>query len=267
VVVFKESQNMAGAYGIAITGTMVITTYLFWFYLRKVRNCPWILAVVVTFFFAVFDLGFFIVNFTKLSGGGWFPLLLAGLIAYGMFVWLWGRARLRELLQVRGLEVSDLESEIEKYMLAKVPGEAVFLSASELVPHAFLQHLRNNRVVHEKLVFLRVKTSSEPYLDSHRRISLRNIDKNIYWMTVNYGFMEKPNLSLTLVQTWNQLGLSSTDSYFYLGRMQLRLNSENRVHLLRRKLFILLSSVSEDPLDYLRLPADKVISIGITVTV
>ncbi len=267
VVVFKESQNMAGAYGIAITGTMVITTYLFWFYLRKVRNCPWILAVVVTFFFAVFDLGFFIVNFTKLSGGGWFPLLLAGLIAYGMFVWLWGRARLRELLQVRGLEVSDLESEIEKYMLAKVPGEAVFLSASELVPHAFLQHLRNNRVVHEKLVFLRVKTSSEPYLDSHRRISLRTIDKNIYWMTVNYGFMEKPNLSLTLVQTWNQLGLSSTDSYFYLGRMQLRFNSENRVHLLRRKLFILLSSVSEDPLDYLRLPADKVISIGITVTV
>ena len=84
---------------------------------------------------------------------------------------------------------------------------------------------------------------------------------------MNYGFMEKPNLSLTLVQTWNQLGLSSTDSYFYLGRMQLRLNSENRVHLLRRKLFILLSSVSEDPLDYLRLPADKVISIGITVTV
>ncbi|NDV28477.1 potassium transporter Kup [Desulfovibrio sp. JC010] len=267
VLYFKGSEHLAGAYGIAITGTMVITTYLFWFYLRRVRNCPWILAAVLTAFFAVFDLGFFIVNFTKLAGGGWFPLLLAGLIAYGMTVWIWGRAKLREQLQARGLEVSDLEPEIEKYMLAKVPGEAVFLSASEFVPHAFLQHLRNNRVVHEKLVFLRVNTSSEPYLDAHNRISLKSIDKNIYWMTVNYGFMEKPNLSLILVQTWNQLGLSSTDSYFYIGRMQLRFDKENQKHLLRRKIFILLSSVAEDPLDYLRIPAEKVISIGTAVKV
>ncbi|WP_319779579.1 KUP/HAK/KT family potassium transporter [Maridesulfovibrio sp.] len=267
VVLFRESENLAGAYGIAITGTMVITTYLFWFYLRRIRNCPWIVSIVLTCFFALFDLGFFIVNFTKLAGGGWFPLLLAGLIAYGMFVWIWGRARVRERLRERGLEVSDLETEIEKYMLAKVPGEAVFLSASEFVPHAFLQHLRNNRVVHEKLVFLRVNTSSEPFLDLRKRISLKNIDKNIYWMTVNYGFMEKPNLSLILVQTWNQLGLSSTDSYFYIGRMQLRFNKENKKDVLKRKLFILLSSVSEDPLDYLRIPADKVISIGTAVRV
>ena len=100
-----------------------------------------------------------------------------------------------------------------------------------------------------------------------KRISLKNIDKNIYWMTVNYGFMEKPNLSLILVQTWNQLGLSSTDSYFYIGRMQLRFNKENKKDVLKRKLFILLSSVSEDPLDYLRIPADKVISIGTAVRV
>ncbi|NDV21911.1 potassium transporter Kup [Desulfovibrio sp. JC022] len=267
VIFFRESENLAGAYGIAITGTMVITTYLFWFYLRKIRNCPWVLAAVLTGFFAIFDLGFFIVNFTKIAGGGWFPILLAGLIAYGMFVWIWGRAKLRGLLQKRGLEVSNLEPEIEKYMLAKVPGEAVFLTASESVPHAFLQHLRNNRVVHEKLVFLRVTTASDPYLDPHSRIALKNIDKNIYWMTVNYGFMEKPNLSLVLVQSWNQLGLSSTDSSFYMGRMLLRLNKENKKHLLRRKLFILFSSMSEDPLDYLRIPADKVITIGTAITI
>ncbi|TIH14031.1 potassium transporter [Marinifilum sp. JC120] len=267
VIFFKQSENLAGAYGIAITGTMVVTTYLFWFYLRKIRNCPWILAAILTGFFAIFDLGFFFVNFTKIAGGGWFPILLAGLIAYGMFVWIWGRAKLRERLQERGLEVSDLESEIEKYMLAKVPGEAVFLSASEFVPHAFLQHLRNNRVVHEKLVFLRVNTSSEPYLDPHSRITLKNIDKNIYWMTVNYGFMEKPNLSLILVQSWNQLGLSSTDSYFYIGRMLLRFNKENKNRPLRRKFFIMFSSMSEDPLDYLRIPADKVITIGTTIKI
>ncbi len=267
VLFFEGSEHLAGAYGIAITGTMVITTYLFWFYLRRIRNCPWIFAVILTGFFALFDLGFFIVNFTKIAGGGWFPILLAGLIAYGMFVWIWGRARLKEQLQARGLEVSELEPEIEKYMLAKVPGEAVFLSASEFIPHAFLQHLRNNRVVHEKLVFLRVNTSSEPYLDSHKRISLKNVEKNIYWMTVNYGFMEKPNLSLILVQSWNQLGLSSTDSYFYIGRMLLRFNKDNKEHLLRRKIFIMLSSVSEDPLDYLRIPADKVITIGTAIKI
>lgn len=267
VLFFKESEHLAGAYGIAITGTMVVTTYLFWFYLRKIRNCPWILTVLLTGFFAVFDLGFFIVNFTKIAGGGWFPILLAGGIAYGMYVWIWGRARLREQLQGRGLEVSELEPEIEKYMLAKVPGEAVFLTASEFVPHAFLQHLRNNRVVHEKLVFLRVKTSSEPYIDSYSRVFLKNIDKNIYWMTVNYGFMEKPNLSLVLVQSWNQLGLSSSDCYFYVGRMLLRFNEDNRKYLFRRKLFVLISSVAEEPLDYLRIPTDKVVSIGTAIKV
>lgn len=267
VVVFKGSEHLAGAYGIAITGTMIITTYLFWFYLRKVRNCPFIIAALLTGFFAVFDLGFFIVNFTKIAGGGWFPILLAGFIAYAMFVWIWGRSRLRENLQKRGLEVSDLEPEIEKYMLAKVPGEAVFLSASEFIPHAFLQHLRNNRVVHEKLVFLRVNTSSEPFLDVHKRISLKNIDKNIYWMTVSYGFMEKPNLSLAFVQAWNQLGISSTDSYFYIGRMLLRFNKEDKTNIFKRRLFVLLSSISEDPLDYLRIPAEKVISIGTAVKV
>ncbi|ACS80553.1 potassium transporter Kup [Maridesulfovibrio salexigens] len=267
VLVFEGSEHLAGAYGIAITGTMVITTYLFWFYLRRIRKYPWIFAAILTGFFALFDLGFFIVNFTKIAGGGWFPILLAGLIAYGMYVWIWGRSVLKERLQARGLEVSDLESEIEKYMLAKVPGEAVFLSASEFIPHAFLQHLRNNRVVHEKLVFLRVNTSSEPYFDSHKRISLKTVEKNIYWMTVNYGFMEKPNLSLILVQSWNQLGLSSADSYFYIGRMLLRFNKDNKEHLLRRKIFIMLSSVSEDPLDYLRIPADKVITIGTAIKI
>ncbi|WP_320008819.1 KUP/HAK/KT family potassium transporter [Maridesulfovibrio sp.] len=267
VIVFKGSEHLAGAYGIAITGTMIITTYLFWFYLRKVRNCPLVLAVLLTGFFAVFDLGFFIVNLTKITGGGWFPILLAGLISYVMIVWIWGRSRLHESLLKRGLEVADLEPEIEKYMLAKVPGEAVFLSASDFIPHAFLQHLRNNRVVHEKLVFLRVNTSSEPFLDVHKRIILKNIDKNIYWMTVNYGFMEKPNLSLAFVQSWNQLGISSTDTYFYLGRMLLRFNNDDKHSVLRRRLFILLSSISEDPLDYLRIPAEKVISIGTAVTV
>ena len=267
VIFFRESENLAGAYGIAITGTMVITTYLFWFYLRRIRNCPPILAAVLTAFFVIFDLGFFIVNFTKIAGGGWFPIMLAGLIAYCMFVWIWGRAKLRVSLQARGLEVSDLEPEIENYMLAKVPGEAVFLSASEFIPHAFLQHLRNNRVVHEKLVFLRVNTVSEPYLDSHKRISLKNVDKNIYWMNVSYGFMEKPNLSLVLVQSWNQLGLSSTDSSFYIGRMLLRFDVENKDFMLRRKIFIMLSSVSEDPLDYLRIPADKVITVGTAIKI
>ncbi len=190
VITFKQSEHLAGAYGIAITGTMVITTYLFWFYLRKVRLWPLVPVALLTGFFACFDLGFFIVNFTKLMGGGWFPILLAGLIAYMMYVWIWGRAKVHERLRKRGLEVSELEPEIEKFMLAKVPGEAVFLSASDFVPHAFLQHLRNNRVVHEKLVFLRVETLSEPFLDSHKRISVKKLKNNISWLTVRYGFME-----------------------------------------------------------------------------
>lgn len=184
-----------------------------------------------------------------------------------MYVWVNGRAELHESLRKRGLEVSDLKLEIEKYMLAKVPGEAVFFTASDFIPLAFLQHLRNNRVVHEKLVFLRVKTLSDPFLDPRRRISVKNIDKNISWLTVNYGFMEKPNLSLVLVQSWNQLGISSSDSYFYVGRMLLRFDEEVKKGRFKRKLFILLSSMAEEPLDYLKIPAEKVITIGVAVRV
>lgn len=86
-------------------------------------------------------------------------------------------------------------------------------------------------------------------------------------MTVSYGFMEKPNLSLAFVQAWNQLGISSTDSYFYIGRMMLRFNREDKKTILKRRLFVLLSSISEDPLDYLRIPAEKVISIGTAVKI
>lgn len=267
VVSFKQSENLAGAYGIAITGTMVITTYLFWFYLRKIRNWSFLPAAVLTAFFACFDLGFFIVNFTKILGGGWFPILLAGMIAYAMYVWIWGRARVHGRLRARGLEVSELEPEIEKYMLAKVPGEAVFLSASDFVPHAFLQHLRNNRVVHEKLVFLRVETSNEPFLDSHKRISVKKLKNNIFWLTVKYGFMEKPNLALALFQSWNQLGISSMESYFYVGRMFMRFDAENNEQKIKRRLFILLSAMAEEPLDYLKIPEEKVISIGTAIKI
>ncbi|WP_432736385.1 potassium transporter Kup [Maridesulfovibrio sp. FT414] len=267
VLSFKGSEHLAGAYGIAITGTMVITTYLFWFYLRQIRKWPLIIVALLTGFFAVFDLGFFLVNFTKLEGGGWFPILLAAIIAYGMYTWIWGRAKVRNRLRARGLEVSDLEPEIEKNMLAKVPGEAVFLSASDFIPHAFLQHLRNNRVVHEKLVFLRVKTSSEPFYDSRKRIEVKSIDKNIWWLTINYGFMEKPNLSLILMQSWNQLKISSTDSYFYVGKMMLRFNEDEPKNIIRRKLFIFLNSMAEEPLDYLRIPAEKIITIGTSIRI
>ncbi|CCO24606.1 potassium transporter Kup [Maridesulfovibrio hydrothermalis] len=267
VVFFKESENLAGAYGIAITGTMVVTTYLFWFYLRKIRGWTLVPAALLVTFFACFDLGFFIVNFTKIMGGGWFPILLAGLIAYVMFVWIWGRAKMHRQLRERGLEVAELEPEIEKYMLAKVPGEAVFLSASNFVPHAFIRHLRNNRVVHEKLVFLRVQTANEPFVDSRKRISVKKLEHNISWLTVTYGFMEKPNLSLVLVQAWNQLGISSMESSFYLGRTLMQFNEENSRQKLKRKLFIILSSMAEEPLDYLKIPAEKVVTIGTAVKI
>ncbi|WP_027722626.1 potassium transporter Kup [Maridesulfovibrio zosterae] len=267
VISFKESENLAGAYGIAITGTMVITTYLFWYYLREIRKWSLIPTVVLTAFFGCFDLGFFIVNFTKILGGGWFPILLAAIIAYMMYVWVWGRAKVQKNLQSRGLEVSELDPEIEKYLLAKVPGEAIFMSASDFVPHAFLQHLRNNRVVHEKLVFLRVRTSSEPFLDSHKRISVKKLKNNISWLTVSYGFMEKPNLSLALVQAWNQLGISNMESYFYVGRMMMQFDKDQTELKLRRKVFIFLNSLSEDPLDYLKIPTERVITIGTAVKV
>ncbi|MBI9110181.1 potassium transporter Kup [Maridesulfovibrio ferrireducens] len=262
VISFKHSEELAGAYGIAITGTMVITTYLFWFYLRNIRKWNVVPAAILISFFACFDLGFFIVNFTKIDGGGWFPILLASIVAYIMYVWLWGREEVYDYVMERGLHITDLESEIEKYILAKTPGEAVFLAASDYIPHAFLQHLRRNRVVPEKLIFLQVKSLNEPYADSGQRIFVKKLKNNVSWMTVSYGFMEKPNVPVSVLQAWNQIGIRKEECNYYVGRVFIKYDDERTDHKIKRKLFILLSSISDNPVDYFKIPEELVVTIG-----
>ncbi|SME95630.1 potassium transporter Kup [Desulfovibrio gilichinskyi] len=262
VVSFKHSEELAGAYGIAITGTMVITTYLFWFYLRNIKKWNIVPAVLLISFFACFDLGFLIVNFTKIRGGGWFPILLAAIVAYIMYVWLWGREEIYGHIMDKGLRISDLEPEIEKYLLAKIPGEAVFLTASNYIPVAFLQHLRRNRVVHEKLVFLQVETQNQPYVDSGKRISVKKLKNNVSWVTVSYGFMEKPNVPVAVFQAWNQIAVSRDECNYYVGKVSIKFNPERTDNKFKRKLFILLSSISNNPVDYFKIPEDLVVTIG-----
>ncbi len=262
VVSFKHSEELAGAYGIAITGTMVITTYLFWFYLKNIKKWNIVPAVLLISFFACFDLGFLIVNFTKIRGGGWFPILLAAIVAYIMYVWLWGREEVYDHIMDKGLRITDLESEIEKHMLAKIPGEAVFLTASNFIPLAFLQHLRRNRVIPEKLVFLQVETQNQPYVDSGKRISVKKLKNNVSWVTVSYGFMEKPNVPVAVFQAWNQIAVSRDECNYYVGKVFIKYNPERDDNKLKRKLFILLSSISNNPVDYFKIPEDLVVTIG-----
>ena len=267
VISFKQSEELAGAYGIAITGTMVITTYLFWFYLRDIRKWSFVPAALLTGFFGCFDMGFLIVNFTKIDGGGWVPILLAAIIAYVMYIWIWGRAEVFTNVKERGLHVTDLEDLIEEHLLAKVPGEAIFLAASDFVPHAFVQHLRWNRVVHEKLVFVQVKTLSDPYVDSGKRISIKTLDKNISWLTASYGFMEKPNVPVAIFQAYNQLGVTRDECQYYVGQVSIKLNRDRLDYILRRKLFIVLSSFSDNPVDYFKIPEEQVVTISTGVKV
>jgi KUP system potassium uptake protein len=269
VLGFKDSTALATAYGIAVAGTMIATTIIAYFVMREVWRWPTWRAALVTALFLIVDLTFFTSNLTKFAAGGWLPVLIGAGLAVVILTWWQGR---RILLGIRAKDALPLDEFIELLSVnaaQRVAGTAVYMTPSpESVPTTLLHNLKHNRVLHERVAILTVRTEDVPRVEESERITVQPLPKRFWRVTLRYGFMEKPDVSAELARA-EQYGLpiDMMQTSFFLGRENLVPSVHPRMALWRETLFIALNRLSQSAPDFYRIPADRVIEVGTKVEI
>ncbi|WP_395623346.1 potassium transporter Kup [Sphingomonas daechungensis] len=263
VVGFGASTRLAAAYGISVSGTMLITTAMLavlifqvWKWNRALAFCT------IGLFFAV-DAIFFASNITKIADGGWFPLLVASVIFTVLTTWATGRALMR-----RRLEEDAIPMEVfikSAASIHRVRGTAVFLSTSpNSVPSALLHNLKHNQVLHERVLILNVKVEDIPHVPQKKRIETHKVGNGFYSVILHYGFMEEVDIPADLanVQTCGE-PFSMMSTSFFLGRQKLIATKEHPgMALWRERLFAWMMKSSESAMEFFKLPTNRVIELG-----
>ncbi len=261
---FGASTNLASAYGISVSGTMIITTLMLAVLLRKVWGWNrWaVFAVIGTF--ALIDGAFFASNVAKVADGGWFPLVVAAVIFAVLTTWAKGRKLMRAEEARSALPLEVFIASTAK-TVARVPGTAVFLSAiADGVPSALLHNLKHNQVLHENVVILTVQVEEVPYVDAANRVELTGQGGNFWRLILHYGFMEDVDIPAALARIDNS-GPSFAPMFtsYYLGRQKLITTHDKRgMALWREYLFAWMMKVSESAMTSFKLPIDRVVELG-----
>jgi KUP system potassium uptake protein len=263
VLGFRQSTNLASAYGIAVSGTMIITTVMLAVLIFQVWKWNRLVATLTIGLFALVDGTFFASNITKVADGGWFPLVVAALIFTVLTTWATGRALMRKRLEQDAL---PLDIFIKSAASAhRVRGTAVFLSTSpDTVPSALLHNLKHNQVLHERVLILNVKVEDVPHVAPANRLEVHGAEKGFYRVILHYGFMDEVDVPADLVRIescGDRFNMMSTS--FFLGRQKLIAAKEHPgMALWREKLFAWMMKSSESAMEFFRLPTNRVIELG-----
>jgi KUP system potassium uptake protein len=264
VVGFGASSKLASAYGIAVTGTMSITSVLYYAVARRHWGWSRFEATVIVALFLVFDVGFFAANVTKIASGGWFPLAIAMLVFTVMTTWRRGRAELGKRLASEMLPIDLFMQDIELTQPHRVPGTAVFMTSTVGgIPAVLLHHFKHNKVLHEQVVLLSIVTEDVPVVSGRDRVETEELSHGFYRVTAHYGFMQAPNV-LKALQRAQRLGLrcDPDTTSFYLGRETLLVTGKSRMARWRKFLFAFLSRNSRTATSFFGLPPNRVVEIG-----
>jgi KUP system potassium uptake protein len=264
VLIFQSSDNIGAAYGITVSGMMLITTILAFIYMRS-RGWSLALAVPVFAAFAIIDLTFFSANLMKIAEGGWFPILVAVLVFGLMGTWWRGRRILAELRARDALPMSQFVETLNPERPVRVPGTAVFMTRDLAnVPVALLHALKHYKALHQRVIMMQVDTEDVPHVSDERRLEIEEIGKGFYTMRVRYGFMDEPNVMRALAQCRVQhFRINLMETSFFIGREKLR--PEPRRHAFwrwRDRLFILLTKLALDATEFFRIPPNRVVELG-----
>ena len=268
VLNFQTSSNLAAAYGIAVTGAMLIDTALLAVVLFHLWRWNRILAALLITIFAVVDLAYFGANLTKVPDGGWFPLLI-GLFAFTLLTtWAKGRQLMMDRLREAAMPVSVFVKSAAN-SATRVPGTAVFMtSASDGVPHALLHNLKHNKVLHDRVVLLTVAIADFPYVDEDHRIELKDLGQGFFRLVLNYGFMEDPDVPAALRRVENcGAQFKMMDTSFFLARQTLLPSERPGMAIWREKLFAWMLRNAESAMEFFRLPTNRVVELGSQVEI
>jgi KUP system potassium uptake protein len=264
VVGFGSSSNLAAAYGIAVTGTMVITTILAFIVVRNLWKWSLWLSVLVAGGFLAVDLIYFSANAVKIHEGGWFPLLLGMSIFLLMTTWKKGRRLLFGRLAAEAMPLADFADNMRRANVATIQGTAVFMTQNaEMTPHALLHSLKHYKSLHERIVILTVETRDIPVVAPEECLSVEKMDARFYRVRVRFGFMDQPDLPRALEQCEaHGLVLDMMDTSFFLGRETLIPKIGSEMALWREKMFIAMFRNASSAAAYFRLPANRVVELG-----
>ena len=285
VLGFRSSTNLAAAYGIAVTGTMIITTVLFYRVTRDLWHWSVWAAGGLCGLFLVVDLAFFGANIVKFADGGWFPLVVAAGVYTLMTTWKRGRAKLASLVQQSSLPIDLFLADVRKRPPVRVPGTAIFLtSALDIAPPVLLHHLKHNKVLHQRIILLSMVTEEVPQVSVAERLELRDLGEGFWRVVGHYGFMESPDVPalLTLMGESEQPGSPGavflTQTSFFLGRETLiatpraqipkRLPGDPRpMSYWRRRLFVIMTRNARSATAFFGLPPNRVVELGAQIQI
>ncbi len=265
VVGFGSSSRLAAAYGVAVMGTMLATTFLTFFVLRYGWRYPLWLCLAATGFFFLVDATLLSAAMLKVLDGGWFPIALGAAVFAVMFTWRRGRMLLFTRLRQSAVPLGQLIESLVREPPARVPGTAVFLTATpDATPHALLHNLNHNKVLHERVVFLTVEVGDEPAVPAERRIELERLERGFWKMTLRYGFAQKPDVAYDLTTTSRRiLEFDMMSTSFFLSRETVvPVGRGSGLARWSERLFAAMARNAGNAADYFNLPPNRVIELG-----
>ena len=267
VLAFRSSTSLAAAYGLAVVGTMGITSLLFFFVARDRWRWNPVVAGLLTMLFLTVEIAFFGANLAKLTHGGWVSLGV-GLLAFTlMSSWKDGRSRLGADVEMRSMPYDLLLADVARRQPHRVKGTAVFMTGNPNgVPSIMLHHLKHNKVLHERVVVLSITKPDRPFVPAAESIELTTLEHGFYRVLAHFGFMETPSIAVVM-ERCAALGLEMKmeETTFFLGRESLLISKKRGMARWRKQLFAFMSRNATPPTAYFGLPPNRVVELGIQI--
>jgi KUP system potassium uptake protein len=263
VIGFGESSSLAGAYGIAVTGTMTITSFLYFIVVTRVWKWSFWLAVPLLTLFLVFDLSYFGANLLKVREGGWFTLVAAGLLTIAMTTWRKGRSELIRKLETR-VPLELFLADVSRLNLPRVQGTAVFMSVSpEWTSPVLLHNLKYNKILHEKVALLSILSADIPKVPVQERVKVEDLGQGFYRVLAYNGYRQRPNVP-EIMEAASHLGLpiDEAETIYYVGRVSLFSTGDARMMRWRKVLFAFMSRNAATSAAYYGLPDNRMVEFG-----
>jgi KUP system potassium uptake protein len=261
------SSNIAGAFGVALSTLMLITTLMFYVMSREVWRWSFVRAATVAGLFLCVDVPFFAANALKIRYGGWVPLAIAAVVFALMTTWKDGRHVLAKRMQEKTVALKMLLADLAAEPPLRVPGTAVFMSGTtDGTPPALVHNLTHNKVLHEKIVFLTVTTEDEPHVTDEQRVTVKRSGKGFHTVIARYGFMQDPEINEILAACKkNHLDIPLEGTTFFLGRETLIASDRPGMAMWRERLFAFMSRNALRATAFFKIPPNQVFEVGAQV--
>jgi KUP system potassium uptake protein len=266
VLGFRSVSALGAAYGIAVTGTMAITTILFYVLARTRWNWSVLHAGAIATFFLIIDIGFFSANALKITHGGWVPLAIGVIVFTLMTTWYAGRKIVTKILARQSFPMDMFLSNVASGKPVRVPGTAIFMTSdTQGAPLVLLHHLKHNKVLHQQVVLLSILPGGVPEIPEDERVSVTELSEGFWRVMARYGFMETPNVPAVLARC-AEAGIDTKplQTTYYLGRESLILDRQSKTRLAnwRKALFIFMSKNSRSATQFFQIPPNRVVELG-----